>query len=197
MTKLRDIADIRSGLTFRTRAEPNPAGGYRLLQIKDITGDGALRLDNLMLTDVSGHPSDSVLRQGDVLLTARGTRNQAALFDVPFDNIIVGSQFFIIRLRSQVVLPAFLAWHLNQHESQRYLRENTSGSYIPFLPKGPLAELPVPFPSLTVQRSIVEIHRLSVQENHLAQTIQEKRNQLTALALHRALAADLKHSVSP
>ena len=118
------------------------------------------------------------LGNGDVLFCARGTRNQAAACVADVDRVVVGSQFFILRVAGGAVLPEYLAWYINQQPAQRYLNERTAGSHVRMILRDDLLDLPVAVPTLKVQRQILELHRLQIEEQRLLVQLGQKRQQL-------------------
>ena len=73
---LNEIADIKSGFTFRTSIEDQVEGNVRILQIKDMRGHTLIQSDVLKLpkTVWEGRGEPPILQRGDVLLTARGEK---------------------------------------------------------------------------------------------------------------------------
>ncbi len=125
--------------------------------------------------------------KGDVLFCARGTSNQAAACVVDVDRVVVGSQFFILRVSIDAVLPEYLAWYINQQPAQRYLNERTSGSHVRMILRDDLLDLPVAVPPLTVQRQILELRRLQIKEQSLLNQLRKRRQDLlSALCVEAA-----------
>ena len=184
---LRDIALIRAGVPFRKRVEPVAGGPYCLVQIKDVSRDQGLQVDSLVRVDAPEASQSHLLREGDVLFIARGTRNDAVVFSSDMTNAIAGAQFFVIRPTGRV-LPEYLAWYLNQASAQRHVAEYSSGSFVPFVPKTALEELEVVLPSMEDQRRIVAVQELSLKEQELLDAIKAKRRSLVEAALHSRLA---------
>jgi restriction endonuclease S subunit len=106
---------------------------------------------------------------------------------VGVDRVVVGSQFFILRLAGEAVLPEYLAWYIIQQPAQRYLYERTSGSHVRMILRDDLLDLPVAVPPLTVQRQITELRRLQVREQSLLSRLRQRRlDLLSALCVEAA-----------
>lgn len=176
--KLKEIAEVRAGLTVRKVSRNALTQLYSVIQIRNVSEFGLLDLTEMAEMHLEEVPSRFFLSKGDVLFCARGTRNQAAACVVDADRVVVGSQFFILRAASQAVLPEYLAWYINQQPAQRYLNERTSGSHVRMILRDDLLDLPVAVPALKVQRQILELHRLQVQEQRLLHQLSQKRLEL-------------------
>jgi restriction endonuclease S subunit len=190
-SQLKDIAAIRSGYPFRGRVEPVPDGEFRVVQIKDISQSARLEFGDLLRVDLPDVRQDYLLKRDDVLFASRGTRKQAVSIEGDLDNTTFGTQFFAIGARDGV-LPAYLAWYINQQPAQRYLEEHSMGSNVRIVTKEALSRMPIQLPPLDVQRKVVEVHRLSLKEKELAQAIQAKRSLLVETALLGIVESKLK-----
>lgn len=182
MIRLKDIAAVKMGYTFREGITHVPHGRYRVIQIKDITQGGLWAFTHLTRVDLPDVAHDHLVRRGDVLFVARGTNKQAVAVEKDLENTIVGSQFFIVRLNADV-MPEYLAWFINQKPSRRYVEENSAGSNVRLIHKEALSNLQVVVPPFEVQRRIVKVNELKVREQELLKAIREKRRQLIDAAL--------------
>jgi hypothetical protein len=176
--KLKEIAEVRAGFTVRKVSRHALTQPYSVIQIRNVSEFGLLDLTEMAEMHLEEVPSRFFLSKGDVLFCARGTRNQAAACVVDVDRVVVGSQFFILRVAGQAVLPEYLAWYINQQPAQRYLNERLSGSHVRMILRDDLLDLPVAVPALKVQRRILELHLLQVQEQRLLVQLSQKRQQL-------------------
>ncbi|MBC7932024.1 MAG: restriction endonuclease subunit S [Rubrivivax sp.] len=190
-SQLRDIANIRSGYPFRGRVEPALDGEFRVVQIKDISQNARLESGDMLRIDLPDVRHDYLLKTGDVLFASRGTRKQAVVIDDDLENTTFGTQFFAIEARDGV-LPAYLAWYINQQPAQRYLEEHSMGSNVRIVTKEALSRMPIQMPPLDVQRKVVEVHRLSLKEKELMRAIETKRSQLVETALLGIIESKIK-----
>lgn len=185
---LKDIVDIHIGHQSRDRIEPHPHPDARLLQIKDVGEDRTIAPDDLIgiLSGKAGTPA--MLRQDDVLFLARGHRNFAFTPVVEREDILPAYYFFILRIRRPGLLPAYLAWYLNQAPAQQFLHSQAKrGSHMPIVPKSALEEMPVEIPPVGVQEIVVELERLNKQEQAIMRRIMEMRDRLIQVASLEAL----------
>ena len=68
--KLSDVADVRSGYTFRGALEHDPAGDIRVLQIKDLRQSSAIEPDTLTAVSWDARTSPPLLQSGDIAVIA-------------------------------------------------------------------------------------------------------------------------------
>jgi restriction endonuclease S subunit len=130
--------------------------------------------------------ANQILVPGEVLMTARGSKPRAAAFIQSERATVASSQFLVLR-PSKEATAEYLCWFLNQPGTIRYFRAHLKGSGIPFLPKETLLELRVPLPPLPVQEKIVQIHKLSNQEQRIMGQLQEKRKELVGVWLQELI----------
>lgn len=181
MTPLGHLADVFTGTTFRGRDATRavPGGSCRLIQISDLSDEGRLVTEELHPIE----PGEAIkknrfLRQGDILFPNRGTRNTACVFDLPDPRVLVGGQFFVIRLHAGSVLPAFVAWYLRSEPASRYFQVRRKGTLVQNLQRSDLAEIEIPLPSLAKQDAIVALDALAEEERQLAKALAGKRFEL-------------------
>lgn len=180
MKLLKDIADIRSGFPFRERPERVNAGGVLMVQMRDIDGATGWVKENLEQVEIPPNWESHRLHVGDVLLTARGARNNAAQF-ASGEKTLAASHLLVLRLKpTGQVIPPYLAWYLNLPQTQEQLRTFRAGSGIPFLPIESLEQLRIRVPNIEMQNHLVNLHQLCVDEQRLMTQIQDKRRELMA-----------------
>ena len=170
-TTLKHIATIQTGIFAKTVSE----GDVVYLQARHFDEHGevsAILHPDLKEDNLTGK---HLLREGDVLFAAKGTRNFAAVYENHNQPAVASTTFFVIRLLSDIVLPQYLAWLLNNPTSQSFLKRNALGSAMASLPKAVLDELEIVVPSLHLQRCILEITRLEKKEKSILLKIAELR----------------------
>ena len=183
--RLLDIAKFRMGYQFRGKVKPDPTGIVRVVQIKDIDPDLRIRVADL--TPVSlDRPEPYRIQADDVLFLGRGHRLYAVLVPEVAPNTIATSYFFILRPNPRVMLPAYLAWSLNQPDFQESLRPFHRGSHVPMISRADVEELRIEAPPLAVQRQILGLNNLCDRERRLCAALVEKRR-LLAWAVSRKL----------
>ena len=180
MRKLADIAEVRAGYTFRKPEKGTELFPYPVIQIKDITPDGKLNSATVSTIFLPGLFDKQLVWSGEVVLSARGTRNRAAVYNGEFQEAVAGTQFWIIRPKKGGVLPEFLAWYLNQPQTQQYFAARTHGTYIGMIQKEAVNELRIPVPPIETQQKIVAVHELALREQGAMEQLKNKRAELVS-----------------
>ena len=178
-TKLSDIARVRSGLLFRESLGHDPKAEYQVIQISDVSDEGFIDWERLNRVDLRKANNDVMVCKGDVLFKAKGAGHTAAVVDKTIGKTIANSQFHIIRVYDkQLIMPAYLAWYINQKQAQQFLHKMSAGSSIMQVSRKNLDELPVIVPDLQTQNTIVKLDGLLKKEKELMQQIQQKHQKL-------------------
>lgn len=163
--RLGDIASIRQGHPFRGAITAHADGNVRVIQLKNITASGFYDAQGLLRTRMSHRKAPDWVRDGDVLLAARGSHPMAALLRDPPENTVCSPHLYVIRLVDPArVMPAFLAWQLNQKMAQDHLRRQSAGSRQQSLRKASVGDLRIRVPALPQQKSIIAIARAAQLE---------------------------------
>lgn len=125
--------------------------------------------------DLDSKIEKHLLKKGDVLFAAKGSKNFAAWYDNDKIPAVASTSFFVIRLIDQNVLPGYLTWFLNHPDTQILLKGQARGSSIASISKAVLSELEISIPSIQKQELILRIFKLRNKEKNLKQQIEELR----------------------
>jgi len=189
--KLGEVAEVLLGITLRgsDASRHDPDGSHHLIRISEVTEDGDLRIGapNLIRVDESAAVRYE-LRDGEVLLAARGTRMTAAIFQGP-QAAVAGGQFCVIRAHTGWLLPEYLRWFLNLPSTQENLNSRARGTYIRSLPVKALLDLEIPLPPIPRQRVIADLYELRLHEKHLMAKLAELRGALFDRTIVHSLQA--------
>lgn len=191
--RIGDCAEIRSGYPFRGPLEPAASGGVLVAQMKDIDPVVGLCWEDLVRTELPGRKLPDWLQLGDILFVPRGGRFFAASIDAPPEPAVCGPHLVHLRLRADVgVLPAFLAWQINQPPMQRQLRAAAEGSSQLSIRIAEIEALQIAIPPLKQQMRVVALTETVLRERQiLTKLIQSREQELAALATNLARAAGL------
>ena len=185
---LGDIADIRSGFTFRERIdELNSGGNAHVAQIKDVrsawerTNTAMLHAHQLPMINWEGRDR-AFVSPGSILLPSRGSKGgyfrASCLAPSPSSErpIVVSSQFLVITPK-QDVLPEFLCWLLNRAETQHWIAEGagSQGTSLVMLNATTVKQLPLDIPALSIQQKILHLNELWEKEQQLTQALLNNR----------------------
>jgi restriction endonuclease S subunit len=136
-------------------------------------------IPDLLLGDVEKHLLDG----NEILLVAKGEQNTAYHLSEITVPIVASSLFLVIKVQSDKISPAYLAWYLNTSECQANLHKMSRGSAVRSLAKRDLQKLQVPVPSLEAQRAILNLYELQQKEQQILQRLLSATQQLAEAQL--------------
>lgn len=178
ITKLKNIASVQMGHTFRARLEQTPHGNVAVVQMKDLGKDN--RLDDRKLVFVLMHTlkERQRVRQNDLIFRSRGMNNTAALVDREPGHAIVAAPLLHLRVHNPSVLSGFLCWFINLPTSQSFLQSQATGTAMRMIGKKALESLEVQIPDISIQQRIIELGRLADREQTILESLAVKRKRL-------------------
>ncbi|MBL9116912.1 MAG: hypothetical protein JNJ83_18040 [Verrucomicrobiaceae bacterium] len=155
-----------------------------MIRISDLSDDGHLITQDLHQFEPGEDINpDLFLRPGDVLLPNRGTRCTAYVYDMPLPKVLVGAQFYILRVDMNRVLPDYLAWFLRTEKAAAHFALRRKGTLVQTVQRKDVLELELPLPSLAKQHQIIAIDALAIQERQISMQLA----QLKTIYLQRAM----------
>jgi hypothetical protein len=175
---LRELASIRTGYPFRGRAERVGDGGCVLVQVGNINGEAGEMAGEPTRITAPANWREHVLNYGDVLVIARGPRNDAATFTWEAGQAVAASHILILRTEGKIAYPEYLTWFLNHPATQARIKAMRSESSVPFVSVDAMARLHVPVPSIDTQNHVAAIQKLKAQEQRLLEGVTTLRRTL-------------------
>ncbi|WP_232081193.1 MULTISPECIES: restriction endonuclease subunit S [unclassified Variovorax] len=129
---------------------------------------GVVDWRGVIRTRLAGRREPDWLAPEDLLFVARGTRFYASCVGELPGPAVCGPHLFHLRVKpGRNLLPAFLAWHINQAPFQRDLQRAAEGSSQLSVRRPVLESLRIGLPSLADQERIVALARLAQRERQL------------------------------
>ena len=186
--KLKDIALVQMGLSFRSRIEPDSEGNVAVIQMRDLTED---KLDYRTLTtsNINGINERHLVQCKDLIFRSRGKTTTATIVDRELGRAVVAAPLFIIRATSEKVLPEYLYWFINLSSSQAFLHSRATGTAMIMIGKSALDALAIPLPNLKTQARIVALANLLNEEQKLMRALAEQKEKLVK-AIQMRLATE-------
>ena len=178
------------GYSFRSRLVHDRKGNIGVIQMKDIIDSGKFNPDNLTRINLQDIEDRHLVQIGDIVLRSRGQSNKCALIDKKIGIAIVTAPLLIIRVSSNSVLPAYLAWYINQSTAQNYLTSHARGTSVPMISKQVVEQLPVTVPSIECQQNIVNLSDMIEKEQDLLKQLSMKRQQYLSQLLMQLLQGE-------
>lgn len=182
-TIIRNIANIQTGFF----AKPAGMGDLVYLQARHFDEYGQLHAVLHPDLPAEGISEKHLLKDGDVLFAAKGTKNFAAVFENHNEPSVASTSFFVIRPTDSKVLPQFLAWFLNTPATQTHIKGQAIGTSIPSISKQVLENLEISVPGIETQKAILHITKLRNKEKALKQRIESLREKQIQAMLQAAL----------
>ena len=121
---------------------------------------------------------DIKLKQGDVLLTRKGTFGVSTVADKESENYFISSEIFRIVLK-EGINPHYLSTWLNSKPQQIIFDRIKSGGIMGHLSQEVLLQIKIPLPSLTIQNKIAEEVKKRMQK---AEQLQKEAKEIVEKA---------------
>jgi len=168
---IKEISSLQTGYF----GKPSGKGNVVYLQSKHFNEYG--QLQNILYPDLEADniSEKHLLKEGDVLFAAKGTKNFAAVFENHNEPAVASTSFFVIKLMDVRILPHYLTWFLNSYETQTLLKGQAIGTSIPSISKQVLENLEISVPNIETQEAILQITKLRNREKALKQQIEMLR----------------------
>jgi hypothetical protein len=169
--RLSDMAVITPGFSTPGAIQHQPDGRFQIIQPRHIDELGRpFAFDeslHAMRMDLPGRAMGYCIHPGEVLFMSRGERNRSAVIVSCPPNTVPTVAFFVLKPNPNVVLPAYLAWYLNQVPAQSAITQIRTGAGTPIVQRPQFEALPVLLPPLSTQRQVVHLSELLQREQDL------------------------------
>ena len=159
LTALGEVCVLVRGVTYKKLDEVS-YGGYKVLRANNISKE----YSNLDLSDVkrvsvsTNFPDAKRLQKGDIFIClASGSKahiGKVAFIEEDMDYYF-GGFMGAIRVKQEVLIPAFLFHQLNYFRFNKFLRQEITGTSINNLGSTILFRFQIPLPPLEMQNEIV------------------------------------------
>lgn len=185
--KLCNFASVRSGLVLsRKQAKESTPYRYSLLNLRAIRPEGDIDINQLDVYDaVEALRSEYLTRKGDIIirLTAPYT---AILIDESTSGLVISSNFVVIRVEHQELLPEYLYWLLNTQRVKQQFYENTTSNMLGAIKAKFLTEFEFELLPVEEQRKIAQLHLLAKRESRLLRQLAEEKEKYYTGLLDKA-----------
>ena len=175
-TTLNDISTIQTGIYAQTTLN----GEITYLQAKHFSEKGQFIGPIHPDLPLNSQTEKHLLKHGDVLFSAKSSKNFATWYESKNGLAVASSTFFVIRIKDnfkEKIIPEYIVWFINHPDSNNWLKKKAIGSAMPSISKAALQELKISLPDIKTQKSILEIKRLRDLEINLNEQIQMLRDQ--------------------
>ena len=182
--KIKKLATVQMGYSFRSRLEPAEDGDLAVIQMKDLGENNTVDCGALVKIDMKVVKEHHLAKKGDLIFRSRGLlATSAILLDDPARAVVAAPLLRIRITRPEAVLPQYLNWYISQRDAQIFLTSRAKGTVQQMISKQTLEELEVALPGMEEQKAIVELASLIAEEQSLLRSITEKRGQYISTLL--------------
>ena len=182
--KLKKMATVQMGYTFRSRLEASEGGGVAVIQMKDLLDDNTVGCDDLVRISMEAMKDHHLVQRGDLVFRSRGSLTTAAVLLEDPGKAVVAAPLLRIRVtKPDKILPEYLNWYISQRDAQIFLTSRAKGTVQKMISKQSIEDLKVVLPSLEKQKAIIELASLSAREQALLHTLADKREQYISTVL--------------
>lgn len=181
--RIGDIAKIKTGVYLK----PTAQGELVYLQAKHFNEEGELSSELFPDIEWQEVSENHHLKPGDVLFAAKGFKNFATVYEQRNLPAVASTSFFVISITKNHIVPEFLAWFLNDSDTQFFLKGRAKGTSIPSISKETLEALEIPIPSLDKQKMVVQIHQTRRKEKQIRAKLEIQKDQQIQILIKQAI----------
>lgn len=177
--RIQDCAEVRPGFSFKGTIEKEPEGRLQVIVAQHLTKGEPYRYreDHKFLITPHRSSEKYFVKPGDILFMSRGSNNYAVPLEEVPQPAIAPLTFFILRPKSNVV-PAYLAWCINQEFVKARLNEMRTCAGTPMIPRQEFGEIVIPLPPIAIQKRIATLAALQGREKVLLQQLVEETERM-------------------
>ncbi|SPT68502.1 Uncharacterised protein [Anaerobiospirillum thomasii] len=183
--KLGDMASVSCGLVLaRKQAKKTSEYRYKLLNLRCIREDGEIDLNGADNYEAIEQLKDEHLTKvGDIVvrLTAPYT---AVLIDETTAGMVISSNFVVIRIRDNQLLPEYLYWLLNTSQIKRDIYKNSTGNMLSAVNAKYFMGLDIAAVSREKQQNIADLFLLGKKEVKLLKDLVEQKEKFYTFILN-------------
>ena len=177
IARIKDCAEVLSGFSAKGAIIDEPGGIVQVITPQHLSKGEPYRYREedklrISLPRVSGK---YLLEFGDILFMSRGPKNYAVLLEEFPRPAVAPLTFFILKPKPNII-PAYLAWCLNQEPVKAQLNEIRTGAGTPMIPRQDFGEMTIPLPSAAMQKRIAALGDLQSRETSLLRELMKRRS---------------------
>ncbi|MDL1969116.1 MAG: restriction endonuclease subunit S [Deltaproteobacteria bacterium] len=182
--KIKQLATVQLGYSFRSRLEASKGGEVAVIQMKDLFQDNTVGCENLVKIDMETVKKHHLAQKSDLVFRSRGQTTTAAILLVDPGKAVVAAPLLRIRItKPDKILPEYLNWYISQRDAQIFLASRAKGTVQKMISKQTVEDMEVYLPILEKQQHIVDLAKLSARERVILGTLSEKRDQYISILL--------------
>lgn len=183
IVRIMDCAEVLPGFSTQGALRDEPSGTHQVVMGKHLTqGEPYVYKEEDRLRIVPDRDvSKYVLEPGDILYMSRGITTYPVLIESVPEPTAAPSTFFILKPRPNVV-PAYLAWCLEQPLVESHLTGLRTGAGTPTIPRKGFMEITIPLADIATQHRIADLWHLQKREFQLRRQLLDESTRFHRLA---------------
>jgi restriction endonuclease S subunit len=164
--KLFEIANIQSGLVLNRKEatlDSNITVKYKQINLRSINEDGTINSTTLNeFNSVDVLNDQFITKENDVIMRLFAPL-RPVIITGNFSGLVVPSQFSIIRVKSNKVLPVFLWHYLSQYDIIHEMAVKDSGQSARGIKISTLSDIPIPLLTREKQKKIANVMNIHLR----------------------------------
>ena len=182
--KLSELAVVRSGLVLsRKQACEKTENRYSLLTLKSVKPDSTVSEKDLDVFDaIELLNKDYLTAIGDVVVRT-STPYTAILIDEKTADMVVSSNFVIVRCNTDKLLPEYLFWLLNTEIVKKDIFKNSAGNMLAAIKPQYFCDLDIELPDIREQKLIADFNMTARKELELLERLKTEKEKLYQVCL--------------
>ena len=184
--KLSDVANIRTGLILsRKQDEKNTNFIYKSLNLKCINPLGYVDKNALDVFKTNEKLKGCYITKKDDVVVKLTMPYTAILIDETTENLVVSSNFLIIRCDKEKILASYLYWFLNKENVKHYMFKNATSNMLNAVNSSNYNNLNIDLIPIEKQKIIGNLCLLSLKENKLTLDLQQQKLKYNKILLNQ------------
>lgn len=180
--KIQQFCSVSTGYAFREAVAYSPNSKVKMIQSKNIK-NGSFSVSDIEPIEIEpdktkGHE----LYPGDLLLNAKGIHQEVILIDQSIKKdgftYIAAPNFFVIRIKTDLVSPEYLVWILSQSYAKRYFEVARAGTRTNNIRTDQLKSIDIPIPDIKEQATIIKIRENQLQQQKIISSMIENMERI-------------------
>lgn len=191
--KLSDMADIQSGLVLsrkEAKSDSEKIYKYKRLNLRSINSDDIVNVTTLNEFYSREKIDDQFITKKDEIVMRLFAPLQPVLITSAFAGYVVPSQFAIVSVKSNDILPEYLCFYLSQNNVLSEMAAMDSGQATRGIKISTLSQIHVPIVPLDKQKTIVAMATLRKKINALYLELLDQYNIQTDAAIKRIVEGE-------
>lgn len=166
-------------MRFGVNARNVPMGEVPCIQARNFGDNGRLDCNQLSMIPKSQLKRRDILKSGEILFAAKGSRNFAVVWKEELPLAVASSTFIVMTKKNEEeVLPSYLAWYLMSAKASRYFDTYAKEGTVKSINKKSLDMMEIKIPPLEDQQRVVRLFELFRKEQELMEQISSNRKKI-------------------